>query len=328
MRVVHSLPHPDDLAELITREYDIAGPVTVSLLRRGFNDTYLVTDAAGDRQVLRVYARGKYWIRSETDLLFEMELLDQLATAGRSVSHPYPRRRGDLLGSLLAPEGERHYALLSFAAGPSLSERPAPIERLAALGSEIAWMHAAMDRFRSDHSRYHLDLSILLDMPLAAVEPYVSEGGKARYIELCELAERLRSYVSALELSPEAYGLIHADLHDGNINVAPTGDLVFFDFDHCGFGWRGYELATFYRGADAPESERANWSALLEGYERVRPLDAGERAALPVFAACRGFWNIGDWTLAVDRNGHAGVDDRVCDRILDDARRPLEGLDW
>lgn len=38
----------------------------VSLLNRGFNDTYLVTDDEGDRRVLRVYNRGKYWIRSES----------------------------------------------------------------------------------------------------------------------------------------------------------------------------------------------------------------------------------------------------------------------
>src|SRR5687767_4652032 len=68
MRVTHSLLHTDDLARLVEREYAIAAPVAVTLLDRGFNDTYLVTDVAGDRRVLRVYNRDKYWIRSESDL--------------------------------------------------------------------------------------------------------------------------------------------------------------------------------------------------------------------------------------------------------------------
>ena len=76
------------------REYVIAAPVKVSLLNRGFNDTYLVTDVEGGRRVLRVYNREKYWIRSESDLRFELDLLEHLAAAGLGVIRPYQRTPG------------------------------------------------------------------------------------------------------------------------------------------------------------------------------------------------------------------------------------------
>lgn len=330
MRIVHSLLHPDDLADLIGKEYDFdqALPIDVRLLARGFNDSYLVTDSGGRRHVLRVYVKDKYWIRAETDLLFELELLDHLAKAGLPVSRPSPRRSGELLGSVWAPEGERRFALLGYAPGFAAHDVQLPPERLTELGAQIARMHLAMDEFDSSHDRYHLDLELLLDMPLTALEPYMGADDESRYTELREFAERLRAYVSGLDLPSSAYGLIHADLHRGNIHVAPTGELVCFDFDHCGYGWRGYDLATFFCPVDAPEAERRNWSAVLEGYERVRPMDDVERNALPVFAACRAYWNIGDWTLAVDRNGIANVDYRLCDRILREARERLSGADW
>lgn len=70
MRVTHSLLHADDLAQLVEREYAIAAPVKVSLLNRGFSDTYLVTDVEGDRRVLRVYNRESTGsVRSPTSAL-------------------------------------------------------------------------------------------------------------------------------------------------------------------------------------------------------------------------------------------------------------------
>src|SRR5262245_37650798 len=53
MRVIRSLLHPEDLAELVGREYDIPTPVKGKLLGCGFNDSYLLTDADGGRRVLR-----------------------------------------------------------------------------------------------------------------------------------------------------------------------------------------------------------------------------------------------------------------------------------
>jgi len=325
MRATHSLLHAEDLAQLVEREYAVAAPVRVSLLNRGFNDTYLVTDVEGGRRVLRVYNRVKYWIRSESDLRFELDLLEHLAAAGLGVIRPYRRTLGDRLGRLTAPEGERCFALFTYAPGTPLYEGTPTAEQWRELGSGIARMHLAMDAFRTSHDRYHLDERILVERPLASLAPYAGSGRAAADLaELGKLGERLTGEIQRLRAIGGAYGIIHADLHRGNINVDGDGRFVTLDFDHCGFGLRAYDLVTLYRGPDSPEEDRERWAAVFAGYQQVRPLSESEVGGFPVLAACRAMWDIGDWLGAADRTGDAWMTEAVIAKLLADVRKAGE----
>lgn len=322
MRVTHSLLHTDDLAHLVEREYAIAGPVTVGLLNRGFNDTYLVTDAEGGRRVLRVYKREKYWIRSESDLRFELDLLEHLAAAGLGVIRPYQRTLGDRLGRLTAPEGERCFALFTHAAGAPLDKGTLTAEQWREFGAGIARMHLASDTFHTSHDRYHLDERILVERPLASLARYAGSGRAAADLaELRKLGERLTDEIQRLRAIGGAYGIIHADLHRGNAHLDGDGRFVTFDFDHCGFGLRAYDLVSLYHGPDSPDEDRAHWAAVLAGYQRVRPLSRSELVAFPILAACRAMWDIGDWLSAADRTGDAWVTEAVIAKLLADVRK-------
>jgi Ser/Thr protein kinase RdoA (MazF antagonist) len=324
MRVTHSLLHADDLAQLVQREYAVAAPVKVSLLNRGFNDTYLVTDAEGGRRVLRVYNKEKYWIRSESDLRFELDLLEHLASAGLGVIRPYQRTIGDPLGRLTAPEGERYFALFTYAPGAPLYEATPTAEQWREFGSGIARMHLEMDAFRTSHDRYHLDERIFVERPLASLAPYAGSGRAAADLaELAKLGERLTGEIRRLRAIDGASGIIHADLHRGNIHLDGDGRFVTFDFDHCGFGLRAYDLVSLYRGPDSPEEERERWAAVLAGYQQVRPLSEGEVACLPVLWACRIMWDVGDWLGATDRTGDAWVTEARIAQLLADVRKAV-----
>lgn len=322
MRVTHSLLHAEDLAQLVEREYAIAAPVKVSLLNRGFNDTYLVTDVEGGRRVLRVYNREKYWIRSESDLRFELDLLEQLAAAGLGVIRPYQRTLGDRLGRLTAPEGERCFALFTHAPGTPLYEGTLTTEQWREFGSGIARMHLEMDAFHTSHDRYHLDERILVERPLASLAPYAGSGRAAADLtELGKLGQRLTDEIQRLRAIGGAFGIIHADLHRGNTNIDGDGRFVTFDFDHCGFGLRAYDLVALFREPDSPPEEHERWTAVLSGYQQVRPLSQSEVAGFPVLAACRAMWDIGDWLGAADRTGNAWVTEARIARLLADVRK-------
>lgn len=322
MRATHSLLHPDDLAQLVEREYAIAAPVTVSLLNRGFNDSYLVSDVNGGRRVLRVYNRDKYWIRSESDLRFELDLLEHLAAAGLGVIRPYQRAVGDRLGRLTAPEGERCFALFTLAPGVPLDQGTLTAEQWREFGSGIARMHLEMDAFQTSHDRYHLDDRILVERPLASLAPYAESGQAAADLaELRKLGELLTDEIQRLRAIGGAYGIIHADLHPGNANMDNGGRFVTFDFDHCGFGLRAYDLVSLYHGSDAPQEDRERWAALLAGYQHIRPLSQRELDALPVLAACRALWDVGDWLGATARTGNAWVTEAAIGKLLADVRK-------
>jgi Ser/Thr protein kinase RdoA (MazF antagonist) len=324
MRVTHSLLHTDDLARLVEREYAIAAPVEVSLLNRGFNDTYLVADVEGDRRVLRVYNRDKYWIRSESDLRFELDLLEHLAAAGLGVIRPYQRIVGDRLGRLMAPEGQRCFALFTYAPGKPSYEAALTAEQWREFGSGIARMHLAMDAFQTSHDRYHLDEGILVQRPLASLAPYAESGQAAAHLaELGKLGERLIDEIHRLRAISGAYGIIHADLHRGNTHLSGDGRFVTFDFDHCGFGLRAYDLVALYRGPDSPEEDRERWAAVLVGYQQVRPLSQSEVDGFPALAACRAMWDIGDWLGAAGRTGDVWVTEARIARLLAEVRKTM-----
>jgi Ser/Thr protein kinase RdoA (MazF antagonist) len=310
----------------VQREYAVAAPVTVSLLNRGFNDTYLVTDVEGGRRVLRVYNREKYWIRSESDLHFELDLLEHLASAGLGVMRPYRRTTGDRLGRLAASEGARCFALFTHAPGRPLDEGTLPVGQWREYGAAIARMHLEMDGFRTSHDRYHLDERILIERPLASLAPYARSGRVAADLaELGKLGERLTSEIQRLRAIDGAYGIIHADLHPGNTNIDGDGRFVTFDFDHCGYGLRAYDLVVLWRGPDSPAEQRERWAAVLGGYQQIRPLSRSEVASLPVLAACRELWDFGDWLGAVRRTGDGWVTEARIGKLLADVRKAESG---
>ncbi len=98
--------------------------------------------------------------------------------------------------------------------------------------------------------------------------------------------ERLRLALGALDKSPQAYSLIHADFAPENL-MADGEDVRLIDFDDAGFGWHLFELVTsvyFIMGEDYFESAQ---SALIEGYRSQRALPEEQLELLPLFFLAR-----------------------------------------
>jgi Ser/Thr protein kinase RdoA (MazF antagonist) len=84
-------------------------------------------------------------------------------------------------------------------------------------------------------------------------------------------ADQARRALRRLESDPEAWGLVHADLHFGNVLFA-GGEARAIDFDDCGHAPWIYDFAVTL----ADHWDRPDWpdlrGALLEGYAEKRPL--------------------------------------------------------
>jgi Ser/Thr protein kinase RdoA (MazF antagonist) len=93
-------------------------------------------------------------------------------------------------------------------------------------------------------------------------------------------AKTIERRIATLSRDRESFGLIHADMRLANLLVA-DGRTRVIDFDDCGFGWYGYDLATalsfIQERSDVPELIEA-W---LAGYRRIMPLSAEFQSALP-----------------------------------------------
>lgn len=98
----------------------------------------------------------------------------------------------------------------------------------------------------------------------------------------------------------ENYGLIHADLHYGNVFFTESG-IAAIDFDDLGFAHFAYDQAvtlTTYRRDKRYEHLR---EAYGEGYEKVRPLPKDWRERVEIFMAARLIFMV-DWFFTRDDN--------------------------
>ena len=148
------------------------------------------------------------------------------------------------------------------------------------------------------------------DWPLAEPHRFLTEE-RREFVN--RIAEESRSAMRALGTGSDVYGLMHADLHQGNVLV--DGDAYkIIDFDDCGTGHYVYDIAAAIAFRVENEDFTAVRDALYEGYETVAPLPPGTRELLPTFLRMR-FYALIRWMI--DRshtnakmrdNGHKYVD--------------------
>lgn len=309
---------PDELLARALPRYDLMPPVEVELIRRGFNDHYLVS-AGGGKLVLRVYLNGKYYIRGPEDLAFELELLAFLRGRGLPVAAPVASRSGKLLEALEADGITRHLALFEFAHGEEVRGKAIEPATARRLGEIVAGLHRAADDFASGRppGRYRLDAGFLVDRPLAVLRGVY--GDRAAFLE--PFAARLRERLSTLPTEGGAFGLIHGDLHSGNLYRTPEGGITVFDFDHCAYGWRAYDLVPLWMSLGRGE-RAAEWEALIEGYRSVRDLGDAELEAMPVLGRARELWDPGDYLAVATEVWRRPPTDEQLGRMLEG----LEGL--
>lgn len=81
-------------------------------------------------------------------------------------------------------------------------------------------------------------------------------------------AEKVLSELAIIPENEQNYGLIHADLHTGNI-VFIDDDPYAIDFGRCGYGYYLYDVAGTILGL----SPKYRWM-FIQGYESIRKLEA------------------------------------------------------
>lgn len=302
VKIARSFIAADSLAELVAREYDLGEPISCKmfskLLRTQDNDHYRIS-AGDEKYVLRIYEQGDAFERRESDYMFEMDWLLYLNNNGVRVSTPLPRRDGSLLGRLDAPEGERYYALFTFADGKTMSTSDP--DELYTFGAAMAHIHQVSDVFSSPYERQHLGMECLLEKPLQRIKRSWGPRRAANLDILLASAEEARQEVYAL-LGEEGsstgrfWGVIGGDFHNVSVHFYRQRPM-FFNFDRCGYGWRAYDIAAFLSNTNLLQAPEGMSEAFFAGYYSVRPLSREEHAAVSPFLTLRRIWRMGLFAL-------------------------------
>jgi Ser/Thr protein kinase RdoA (MazF antagonist) len=313
IRVARSFVAADALAELITAEYELPGPINcklfTKLVRTQDNDHYLVTAGDGRQYVARVYQQGDSLQRQESDYEFEMEWLNFLRSRNIPVSGPLCRNDNRYLGRLLAPEGVRYYALFDLAKGAPLSlKKP---EQLYIFGAKMAEIHAASNEFHTPHHRQPIDLAFLVDRPVEKLRHFWSQDRMDDLDLVVSTAEEARHEVVTLlerdDLPADAWGPIGGDFHSSNVHFHDNKEPTFFNFDLCGPGWRAYDIAAFLLNTNLIHTSTKLSEAFFAGYYSVRPLARSEHEAVAPFITLRRIWLTGSFTNEEGLVGHTFI---------------------
>lgn len=309
IRVERSFVAADALAEVIAEEYGFVGDVRCKLfskmLRTQDNDHYLVT-VGNERYVARIYQIGRFLQREPGEYQFEVDWLDFLSKRGHPVSHPVRRPDNSLLGSVLAPEGERFYALFSYAAGESMDHTDADL--LFKVGAAMARIHLDSHNFKPQSYRKPWDFESLVDRPVRRIKRNWQSKEREDDVALLiasadEARDRIRELLGE-ERTPDRWGVIGGDFHSTNTLVDDEGNITFINFDLCGYGWFAYDIAVFLMNTNLLKSPVELSEAFFAGYFSERPLSPEEHESISDFLNLRRVWLTGSFAMA---GGFAGT---------------------
>jgi Ser/Thr protein kinase RdoA (MazF antagonist) len=112
---------------------------------------------------------------------------------------------------------------------------------------------------------------------------------------IAEKYNQLLMQLARFPLTPDLFGLIHNDFHQGNIFV-DEGRLTVFDFDDCAYHWFAYDLAAaFYHAywqasSFTPVNTQFSsvfWEHFLRGYHQEHTLNKELIQQIPIFLKIR-----------------------------------------
>jgi homoserine kinase type II len=188
-------------------------------------------------------------------------------------------RRGVPTPATVAPLGgagsvemlaSRPAVLLEWAAGAPSCQRAVTPSRARAVGEALARVHRASAGLTASPGRFGPDA---LRRRLDTIES--SRLGA----EAAPLRAALDRVVAERTATP--VGLIHGDLFRDNVLWEGERLVALLDFESASIGSYAFDLAvTVLAWCFGDDFEAPLMSAMVEGYESVRPLEQAERAAL------------------------------------------------
>ena len=271
---VYTSVTPDQLDQFLQR-YNLGKAVEFKPIAAGITNSNYFLDTEQGRFVLTLYEH-----LSDDELEYILNLQCHLASHGVRCAKPQTDRRGELFSSL----NNRPAAIIGRL--PGEVETAPNLAQCAEIGAELARFHLAGLEFRGlRHNPRGIDWVV-------AVRDMMREQ-----LDEAELLEIEASLLAArrFDLGSLPRGAIHADLfHD---NALFEGDRLVgvLDFDYACSDSFVFDIAVLLNDWCIDNDYRLlpeRVDAVLDAYQRLRPLEPLEQEALPLMlrlAALR-FW--------------------------------------
>ncbi len=269
------------LLHLVIKNCDVDKNSTITFLKRGFNDTYLITEPDNKKYIFRVYNNNRRNRRSINSELIMLAMMKHHTDIG--VSEPIGCNDGALALAIEAPEGERTAVLFSFAEGQPV--RKLSQEQSFLLGKETAKFHNYSLEYKRATIGLNYDIATQFASMLTTLKPILKNYPEQFDYLLKLKKDFIETFVNA-DVSELAYGICHGDLQAENIHFTNENKITIFDFDFLGKGFLAYDIGVFI-WYDHKNKTLQIIKSFIEGYETERKLSATELRLLPYFSTLR-----------------------------------------
>ncbi|MEM7404717.1 MAG: phosphotransferase [Pseudomonadota bacterium] len=273
----------------------------LEFLSQSENTVFKAVASTGECFVLRVHRPGYHTLPE-----LESEHLWTRALNEAGISAPRPRKTLDGCGyaeMTLACGGHKFTVGLSeWVEGETLralagddDSTQSHCDNMRAVGKLLGRLHNQVEGWQApvEFTRHALDADGLMgERPFWGPFWAASELGNARRATLRRLRRQMHAALSTLDRGPDVFGLIHADLHPGNV-LDNGRELHIIDFDDAGFGWHAYDLAIPLLPYDHRNDFARISDALVAGYRTQRRLGKSVLERLPMFRCIRRLAQIG-----------------------------------
>jgi homoserine kinase type II len=251
--------------------YDLGRLLAYKGIAEGVENSNFILHTTAGFFILTLYEKRV----AAGDLPYFLSLMEHLARRGLNCPQPVKTKAGALLGTLAG----RPAAIVTFLEGVS-SRRPSPVQ-CAALGEALAQLHLAGGDFDG-----HRANALSLDGWQRLHEQAAPRGDSVQPGLIAFMAEEL-AFLEAHWPHELPNGVIHADLFPDNVLF--LGDKVsgLIDFYFACNDFLAYDIAVCLNAWCFEHDMSFNITkgmALINAYEKIRPLTEAEVAALPFLA--------------------------------------------
>ncbi len=276
------------LGQTVLPRFGLPASAPLVLLHHGENSVFRTADRRGRPHVLRIHRTG---YQSPAMIRAEMAWLEALHrdTALR-LPEPVKARDGQYVQQQrhAGVPGERSCVLFDWVPGRFCHGRRGPTyyRRLGELAGAIH-AHGQSWKRPAGFQRRPWNRAVLQGDADGFGNPFETPGVTKRDHPLfTEALTRAAETMRGLGRGKATWGLIHADLHAGNV-LAHQGTLGGIDFDDCGPGWFAYEMAVAIGPPFDMESYWQRFAWFRETYEQHLPIDVRTVAAQECFVVTR-----------------------------------------
>ncbi len=285
IEVNYSSIAPSALLSEIRIHFDFKKNATIRFLKRGFNDTYLITEPKGRKFILRVY--NVNW-RKRKSIVDELALLAELNEARVAVSDPYRLKGGAFHANLAAPEGRRYMALFKYAEGASVQKLT--VNQAFLLGIETGRMHKYTEGKSYKYAAQNYEVDYQIRKSYARLKPILKDFPE-EWAMMVKIRDDFYENFTVQTIPKLSRGVCHGDLQAENVHFTANNNLTLFDFDFFGNGFLIYDIGVFI-WYDHQNKTKEIVDSFLKGYQTQRLLNDTELRLLPYFSTLRALFQM------------------------------------